>query len=114
MAENVRPKLDSTYTICESGTAGPTGGTTKNRTPGIWEDIEKRKGTDKRDSGYVALAVATPEGTFTREVDTGSADRAENMVNFAVEALKLLIDVIKGEWDVKKSGREGQAVNWNL
>jgi hypothetical protein len=36
------------------------------------------------------------------------------MVNFAVEALKLLIDVIKGEWDVKASGREGQAVNWNL
>ncbi|OBT83453.1 hypothetical protein VE02_07858 [Pseudogymnoascus sp. 03VT05] len=97
MAENVRPKLDSTYTICESGTAGPTGGTTKNRTP-----------------GYVALAVSTPEGTFTREVDTGSADRAENMVNFAAEALKLLIDVIKGEWDVKKSGREGEAVNWNL
>ncbi|KFY97957.1 hypothetical protein V498_01785 [Pseudogymnoascus sp. VKM F-4517 (FW-2822)] len=97
LAENVRPKLDSTYTVCESGTAGPTGGTTRNRTP-----------------GYVALAVATPEGTFTREVDTGSADRAENMVNFAMEALKLLIDVIKGEWDVKASGKEGQAVNWNL
>ncbi|KFY90832.1 hypothetical protein V500_04933, partial [Pseudogymnoascus sp. VKM F-4518 (FW-2643)] len=97
LAENVRPKLESTYCICESGTAGPTGGTTKNRTP-----------------GYVALAVATPEGTFTREVDTGSADRAENMVNFAVEALKLLIDVIKGEWDVEASGRGGQAVNWNL
>ncbi|KFY16222.1 hypothetical protein V492_01486 [Pseudogymnoascus sp. VKM F-4246] len=97
LAENVRPKLDSTYTVCESGTAGPTGGSTRNRTP-----------------GYVALAVSTPEGTFTREVETGSADRAENMVNFAVEALKLLIDVIKGEWDVKASGREGQAVNWNL
>lgn len=36
------------------------------------------------------------------------------MVNFAVEALKLLIDVIKGEWDVKASGKEGQTVNWNL
>jgi len=33
MAENVREKLASTYTICESGTAGPTGGTTPNRTP---------------------------------------------------------------------------------
>lgn len=65
-------------------------------------------------SGYVALAVSTPEGTFTREVDTGSWDREENMVHFAVEALKLLIDVIKGEWEVKDSGREGQAVNWNL
>ena len=29
----VREKLGSTYTICESGTAGPTGGTTRNRTP---------------------------------------------------------------------------------
>lgn len=33
LAENVRGKLESTYTICESGTAGPTGGTTPNRTP---------------------------------------------------------------------------------
>lgn len=33
IAENVRPKLDTTYTICESGTAGPTGGDTRNRTP---------------------------------------------------------------------------------
>lgn len=33
LAENVRGKLESTYTICESGTAGPTGGTTLNRTP---------------------------------------------------------------------------------
>lgn len=33
LAENVRKKLGSTYTICESGTAGPTGGSTRNRTP---------------------------------------------------------------------------------
>ena len=33
LAENVRGKLGSTYVICESGTAGPTGGGTKNRTP---------------------------------------------------------------------------------
>ena len=33
LAENVREKLGSTYTICESGTAGPTGGNTRNRTP---------------------------------------------------------------------------------
>lgn len=52
-------------------------------------------------SGYVALAVATPEGTFTREVETGSKDRTENMILFAEAALKLLLDVIKGEWDVK-------------
>jgi nicotinamide mononucleotide (NMN) deamidase PncC len=33
MASHVRSKLGSTYTISESGTAGPTGGDTPNRTP---------------------------------------------------------------------------------
>ena len=35
LAENVRAKLGSTYTIAESGTAGPTGGGTRNRTPWV-------------------------------------------------------------------------------
>ena len=51
----------------------------------------------ERHRGYVALAVATDKGTFTREIETGSKDREENMVAFSVEALKLLRDVIKGE-----------------
>jgi nicotinamide mononucleotide (NMN) deamidase PncC len=72
--------LGSTYTVSESGTAGPTGGKTRNRTP-----------------GYVALAVTTSKGTVTREVETGTPDREENMVSFAVEALKLVRDVIKGD-----------------
>ncbi|PYI09111.1 competence/damage-inducible protein CinA [Aspergillus sclerotiicarbonarius CBS 121057] len=80
IAENVRSTLQSTYTVCESGTAGPTGGETRNRTP-----------------GYVALAVATPSGTVTREVETGSAERANNMVLFAGEGLRLLRDVLVGE-----------------
>ena len=33
LAKNVRNTLKSTYTIAESGTAGPTGGETRNRTP---------------------------------------------------------------------------------
>jgi len=33
LAESVRRTLEATYCICESGTAGPTGGSTKNRTP---------------------------------------------------------------------------------
>jgi hypothetical protein len=33
LAESARKKLESTYTIGESGTAGPTGGETRNRTP---------------------------------------------------------------------------------
>ena len=80
LAEHTRKTLGSTYTVSESGTAGPTGGTTRNRTP-----------------GYVALAVASEKGTVTREVETGSQDREENMVTFAVEGLKLVRDAIKGE-----------------
>lgn len=50
------------------------------------------------DRGYVALAVATEGGTVTKEVDTGlGADREANMVQFAVEALGLLREVLKGE-----------------
>jgi len=47
--------------------------------------------------GYVALAVSTEKGDFTREVEDLGSDREANMVNFAVEALKLLKDVIKGD-----------------
>jgi nicotinamide mononucleotide (NMN) deamidase PncC len=81
LAEHTRKTLGSTYTVSESGTAGPTGGQTRNRTP-----------------GYVALAVAR-EGseTVTREVETGSSEREVNMVAFAVEGLKFVRDVIKGE-----------------
>ncbi|KAF6228497.1 hypothetical protein HO133_008227 [Letharia lupina] len=80
LAENVRGTLSATYCVCESGTAGPTGGNTRNRTP-----------------GYVALAVATEKATSTKEAETGlGGDREGNMVAFAVEGLKLLRDVIKG------------------
>lgn len=49
-------------------------------------------------SGYVALAVATEMGTFTREVETGlEGDREGNMVAFAGEALGFVRDVMKGE-----------------
>ncbi|KAJ5319812.1 hypothetical protein PENANT_c026G01643 [Penicillium antarcticum] len=80
LAESVRTKLGSTFAISESGTAGPTGGATKNRTP-----------------GYVALAVSSKAGTVTREVETGKGtDREANMVAFASEALKLLRDCLIG------------------
>ncbi|KAF3010797.1 hypothetical protein E8E13_008140 [Curvularia kusanoi] len=80
LADNARKALGSTYTVSESGTAGPTGGNTRNRTP-----------------GYVALAVSREGGTVTREAETGSQDREQNMVRFAVEALTLVRDTIKGE-----------------
>ena len=80
LADNARWALGSTYTVSESGTAGPTGGSTRNRTP-----------------GYVALAVSREGGeTVTREVETGGKEREGNMVRFAVEALTLVRDVIKG------------------
>lgn len=45
--------------------------------------------------GYVALAVASDDGTVSRELDTGfGADRQRNMLAFAVEALKLVIEVL--------------------
>ncbi|KAI1253871.1 hypothetical protein MGN70_004266 [Eutypa lata] len=78
LASNVRGTLGSTYTVSESGTAGPTGGTTRNRTP-----------------GYVALAVVGPNGTVTAEVETGHGNREQNMVEFAVAALKLLKQAIE-------------------
>lgn len=72
---------DITYCLAESGTAGPTGGETRNRTP-----------------GYVALAVECDKGCFTREVETGLGnDREANMIRFAVEGLKFLKDVIQGD-----------------
>jgi len=81
LAENVRQKLKSTYTVSESGTAGPTAsGKTPNRQP-----------------GYVALAVAGDKGTATLDLDTGCGkDRQANMVAFAVNALKLVKDFITG------------------
>ena len=79
LAKHVRKDLESTYTLAESGTAGPTGGQTPNRKP-----------------GYVALAVDCERGTFTKELNTElGTDRVANMLRFTVEALTLLKDVIE-------------------
>ncbi|KPI37704.1 CinA-like protein [Cyphellophora attinorum] len=67
----------------ESGTAGPTAsGKTQNRQP-----------------GYVALAVSGgPKGTVSKDLNTDCGnDRTKNMVAFAVEALKLVKEVISGD-----------------
>ena len=65
------------------------------------ERISLRNGNWEADivhSGYVALAVATPSGTYKKEISTGlGGDREGNMIAFAVEALTLLRDVIKGD-----------------
>jgi len=87
LGKKVRADLGSTWVLAESGTAGPTGGNTRNRTP-----------------GYVALAVVGEEGVWTREVETGTKDRVENMLRFAEEGIKFLLEVVKGE--VKPDGDE--------
>lgn len=47
--------------------------------------------------GYVALAVASENGTASRELDTGlGGDRPANMIAFAIEALNLVKEVIQG------------------
>ncbi|ESZ98158.1 putative competence/damage-inducible CinA family protein [Sclerotinia borealis F-4128] len=81
IAEHVRGKLGSTYCICESGTAGPgASGEGANRQP-----------------GYVALAIATENGTYKKDLNTGlGGDREGNMILFAKEALMFLKDVLKG------------------
>jgi hypothetical protein len=66
-------------------------------TSGLKVDEERGKRLMKN-SGYIALAVATETGTYKRELNTGlGPDREANMIAFAVESLKLLRDVIKGD-----------------
>lgn len=53
------------------------------------------------DSGYVALAVAGPGGTEKKDLDTGKGtDRDANMLAFAIEALKMVKDVV-GQQEAK-------------
>lgn len=79
------------WALGESGTAGPKrSGDGRNRTP-----------------GYVALAVRGPGGTSASlDVDTGSADRAQNMLEFAVHALELLLRSVR-ELDDRERGADG-------
>lgn len=85
LAQAVRKDLQSTYTLAESGTAGPGGGTTPNRLP-----------------GYVAIAVDSDSGTVSKDLNTGlGGDRVANMIRFAVEALTLLREVVRKRAEVE-------------
>ncbi|OKL60460.1 hypothetical protein UA08_04421 [Talaromyces atroroseus] len=109
LAVSTRSKLLSTYTVSESGTAGPGGGRA-GRTPYEYAFLSFFLHTSMDVSGCAILtedlyrgvafiAVAAPDGkTYTREIDTGFGDeREKNMLGFAAEGLKLLRDVIKGD-----------------
>lgn len=107
LAVNVREKLDSTFTLCESGTAGPrdhtfAGTLARNRTPSVMQPLSFLSSNLMIRRGYVALAIASSEGVVTREVETGSDIREINMVAFAEAGLKFLRDVLNGDIQVGK------------
>jgi PncC family amidohydrolase len=75
LAETIRGRLGATWGIAETGAAGPTG----NR----YGDAP----------GHAALAVSGPQA-FTRTIETGQADRRQNMAAFALAALRLLSEAL--------------------
>jgi PncC family amidohydrolase len=76
LAEKMRDRLGSTWSIAESGLAGPTGG---------------RSGAAP---GLTRISIAGPLSRV-EVYETGSADREANMVEFTTLALLLFRDVIK-------------------
>ena len=76
LAEAMRQRLDATWCIAESGLAGPTGG---------------RFGAP---AGKTTLSVAGPI-VRTEVMQTGIADRVENMVEFTTLTLRFLKQAIQ-------------------
>ncbi|KAG0696348.1 hypothetical protein DFH29DRAFT_207771 [Suillus ampliporus] len=81
LAVNVREQMGATYCIGESGATGPT-------VPGP---------PFIHVAGQTCIAVVSQDGFATRVVNTGTADREENMVAFAKATLELLRDVLAGD-----------------
>src|SRR5205809_1829183 len=71
MAESMRQRLNATWCLAESGLAGPTGG---------------RSGAAP---GRTTIAVAGPASRVD-VIETGSADREANMIEFTTHALRHL------------------------
>ncbi|MGH7092419.1 MAG: CinA family protein [Stellaceae bacterium] len=71
-ARKIRDRLGTTWSIGETGTAGPTG---------------SRYG---HAAGHSCIAVIGPNGEHATTVETGSADRVDNMRVFSQRALDLL------------------------
>ena len=76
MAASIRERLDTTWGVAESGLAGPGPGRT-GRAP-----------------GRTTIGVAGP-ASRVEVVETGSADREANMIEFTTRSLRLLRDVIR-------------------
>ena len=77
LANRAREKLGATWGLGETGAAGPTG----NR----YGDA----------AGHACIAVAGP-ASRSMTVETGIADRAANMRNFAAALLTLMRDALEG------------------
>jgi nicotinamide-nucleotide amidase len=71
-ARKIRGKLATSWSIGETGTAGPTG---------------SRYG---HAAGHSSIAVIGPSGERSMTVETGKADRVDNMRTFSIAALDLL------------------------
>lgn len=71
-ARKIRERLATTWALGETGTAGPTG---------------SRYG---HAAGHSCIAVIGPAGDRAITVETGKADRVDNMRIFAIRALELL------------------------
>jgi nicotinamide-nucleotide amidase len=71
-ARKIRGKLATTWSLGETGTAGPTG---------------SRYG---HAAGHSCIAVIGPNGERSLTVETGKADRVDNMRTFSMAALDLL------------------------
>lgn len=71
-ARKIRGKLATTWSVGETGTAGPTG---------------SRYG---HAAGHSCIAVIGPNGERSMTVETGKADRLDNMRAFSIAALDLL------------------------
>lgn len=77
-AESLRERLEATWCIAESGTAGPTGG---------------RSGAPP---GRTLIAIVGPVSR-SEIFETGLEDRETNMVEFATHSLRLFRTVLQGE-----------------
>jgi nicotinamide-nucleotide amidase len=71
-ARKIKGKLETTWSVGETGTAGPTG---------------SRYG---HDAGHSCIAVIGPGGEKSLTVETGKSDRLDNMRVFSIAALDLL------------------------
>ena len=76
LAQTIRQRMGSTWAVAETGATGPTG----NR----YGDA----------AGHACLAV-TGAIEKSRTLETGSADRVENMLAFATAALRLLLESLE-------------------